>query len=282
MKVNIQEIRSAMARHTDGVIFNCSEAAITLLDGTAIAPGGSSPLAGGQVEIVLAPGASVANHYNNNGPDYWILSWGSFPFCAGRDGWKACLIRAVRFLDEQAIKQSEIAAAKAARNTAEELFRVISAMPALTVITHKPEDIFICGPNSYNNIPGSYEVAGKFYKWWESAQWASRKGQRVEVAHLLRRQPAEVRRHFRAVARWTAYRREIRYIVSLAPLAPGEDGRYGYLPAWEHPYERPLTSEWSEKAPALISYVGGEFEAYAKSFKQLLQSWLGAVWEIRS
>lgn len=271
-----------MARHIDGVIFNASQQAITLRDGTAIAPGGSSPLVGGEVEIVLAPGASVANHYNGNGPDYWILSWGGFPFCDGRDGWKACLIRAVKFLDEQEIQQSKIAAAKVARNTAEQLFSVIAAMPALTVITHKPEDIFHCGPNSYNNVPGTYEVAGKFYKWWESAQWASRKGQRVKIAAMIRQQPAEVRRHFRTVARWTAYRTEIRYIVSLAPLSPGEDGRYGYLPAWEHPYERPLTSEWSEKAPQLISYIGGEFESYANSFKQLLQSWLGAVWEIRS
>lgn len=280
MSINIS-IPWVIENLTASVIMNASDTAVTLRSGKIIFPCGVEKADGERTEIVLGNGYVVANQYNGNGSDYWCLFSGGFPFCGtgksphdptgptGKAALIECLRKSINLVGEWEKRDMEKTAMAAAYEQAVVFFRATENRAPAPIIVWKHEDIFICGPNSHNRIPGDYEVDGKHYRWHESASLASRHGWRVETVRGLKELGQKAQAFLAIDAFVNRYQNTITYKLRLADAKRWND----YTPEWD---ERTLICSWTEKLPNLLPYRDGEsYDEHWRKFVELLSVWLG-------
>jgi len=260
-------------RQDKAVIINSTTKALSLRSGRVCPPGelvwfdDPDP----RTEIVLTIGNQtgiVGNYYNQNGPEYWSLFAGGFPF---ESTWsktpETCIHKGLRLLAEWQAKADKMAERKAARQAAEKVFAEVAAMEPLPILTHTAEDIFICGPNSHNRIPGHYQVGDRHFKWWDNARLWQNKGRRIKVAAMLRKLAPEVRQHLEFSCKMDDYPPGLRFMLRLLPLA--EEWRdEAWLPkadapklSWYDGAKRSDAACWLEPVPEgprefLVKWLG--------------------------
>ena len=264
--INAQRIVAMVEKSgNESVVINATDEKITLRDGRSVGKWEVASLVAedaGTKEIVIDEKYIVCNHYNGNGAGYWILSSGGFPFCGGKQGLTECLQKAAVQIAEWQKEEEERQKAKAFRELAVAVFDIVKGLKDTPIIVHAEESIFICGPNSHNEVPGSYEVGGKYFKWWRSANFQSRHGRHEEVVRLLAKLPEEARTHLRFVAAGNAFMPEIAFRLELIKSR-----------VWERQSEE---VRWTERKPNTTERIGGQsIDEYAEQVRAEMKVWLG-------